>query len=289
MSVRGVNSAIFGRKFGFQIASSDENSVFEDINIGSVVIATRHDTHSKFVIKALKTNKHIFCEKPLCLNLKELKDIKKASKDNPHLHLMVGFNRRFAPLVGIIKKRLINETEPKALVITANVGFIDRMDWTQDRLVGGGRIIGEACHFIDLARFLIGKKIVSSRAISFGKQSAVSSWDDKAQLTLTFEDGSFASINYLANGAKTYPKEKIQVFVAGSVFEIDNFKSLNIFGNSSKRKIRSFSQDKGQSECIKAFKNSLVSGSPAIPLNEIFETAEIAIKLSKEALEFNVN
>ena len=270
----GLSSVHAGRKYGFSETTTDSNSLFNNDTTDAVVITTRHDSHADFVIKGLKAEKNIFVEKPLCLTLEELSKIE--STYSPSSVLMVGFNRRFAPQVKKMKNLMDNVSAPKAMVMTINAGEITNDHWTQDLEVGGGRIIGEACHFIDLLRFLVGKTI-----INYQIQFMDNSTKDTATIQLSFEDGSIGTIHYYANGSKSFPKERLEVFAGGRVLKLDNFQKLTGFGWPGFDKMNLWQQDKGQKACAKAFIDAISKGDKSpIPIEEIFEVSKISIKLA---------
>lgn len=282
VSSGGVSSVHFGKKFGFSNASTDTDAVYEHPEIDTVVIATRHNAHAGQVLTALKAGKHVFCEKPLCLTLDELKQIEAEAKARPGQHVMVGFNRRFAPHVLKMKELLRNVDVPKSFVMTVNAGDIPADHWTQEVAVGGGRIIGEGCHFIDLLRHLAGAPITSHYAVAIGQYPAVAIRDDKAMITLTFADGSTGIINYLANGHKSVPKERLEIFADGRVLQLDNFLTLKGHGWCSFSRMRKMKQDKGQTACSAAFMESVKEGQPApIPSDEIFEVSRVTIEIAE--------
>ena len=161
VSAGGVSALHFGKKYGFREASTDSDFLFSNDAIDTIVVATRHNIHAVQVLMALESKKHVFCEKPLCLTIDELSEIKDKSMSIPSKILMVGFNRRFAPQIRKMKSLLSTVHEPKAITITVNSGKIPAGHWTQDAAVGGGRMIGEGCHFLDLARYLVGSKILN--------------------------------------------------------------------------------------------------------------------------------
>lgn len=195
---------------------------------------------------------------------------------------MVGFNRRFSPQVQKMKALLASVKEPKSFIMTMNAGAIPADHWTQDNAVGGGRIIGEACHFIDLMRFLAGSEIVSVQARRMGDCDSVAVTEDKASITLGFADGSFGTILYLANGAASFPKERVEVFAAGRVLQLDNFRKLRGFGWPGFKKMNLWKQDKGQSACAAAFLSAIENGSESpIPIEEIFEVARVSIEATE--------
>ncbi len=205
-----------------------------------------------------------------------------AHQAGPGPQLMVGFNRRFAPQVQKMKTLLASVTEPKSFIMTMNAGAIPASHWTQDALVGGGRIIGEACHFIDLMRFLAGSPIVSLQVRRMGNAPSMEVTEDKASITLGFADGSFGTIMYLANGAASFPKERIEVFAAGRVLQLDNFRKLKGYGWPGFAKLNLWKQDKGQKACAEAFLRAVETGVPAIPPEEIFEVARVTIEAAEQ-------
>jgi predicted dehydrogenase/threonine dehydrogenase-like Zn-dependent dehydrogenase len=278
----GVSAAHFGRKFGFAQAGTDWQAALADPAVDTVVVATRHDAHARQVIAALRAGKHVFCEKPLCLALEELAEIEAALAAAQSPLLMVGFNRRFAPQVVRMKELLATVEEPKSFVMTVNAGAIPPEHWTQDKLVGGGRIVGEACHFVDLLRHLAGAPIVRHHAVALGRHPALAVTDDKASLTLEFADGSVGTIHYLANGDKGFPKERLEVFCAGRVLQLDNFRALRGWGWQGFSRMNLWRQDKGQEACARAFVESVRRRGPApIPVAEVLEVSRVSIELQR--------
>lgn len=287
-TANGINSIVHGKNFGFAEASSDTSSIFKNKEINTVVIITQHDSHAGFVIEGLNADKNVWVEKPLAIDLASLDAIESAyynaldrgvlKSNSPQL--MVGFNRRFSPQIKKMKQLLSNEVEPKTFILTINAGFISQEHWTQDMKLGGGRIIGEACHFIDLLRFLVGRKIISMQARAMESEASGKVVQDTATITLGFADGSFGTIIYLANGSSSFPKERIEVFVGQKTLQLDNFRKLKGFGWPGFSKMNLYSQNKGQDACAKAFVDGLGSGVPCIPAEEIFEVARISIEAS---------
>jgi len=278
----GVSGVYAGRKFGFAETSTDTDALFSEKETNAVVISTRHDSHAHFVLKALETGKHIFVEKPLCLTLEELSLIEReyferCGHNSSSLLLMVGFNRRFSPQVQKMKELLDGVTGPKSLVMTVNAGMITEDHWTQDRGVGGGRVVGEACHFIDLLRFLVGFSIS-------GWQKSVmdTPTGDTLSIQLSFEDGSLGTVHYFANGSKSFPKERLEIFTSGRVLQLDNFRKLTGFGWPNFSKMNLWRQDKGQKTCASAFVKAIEQGAEApIPLAEVFEVSRVAIEVAQ--------
>lgn len=282
----GINGVIHGEKTGFAEASTDLDGLLNNKDINTVAIATRHNSHAYFVERVLSAGKNVFVEKPLALTVEEIEKIEAVYnqniQNNQYARVMVGFNRRFSPQVQKMKTLLDTVKEPKSFIMTMNAGAIPADHWTQDNAVGGGRIIGEACHFIDLMRFLAGSKIVSIQARRMGETDAVQVLEDKASITLGFEDGSFGTIFYLANGASSFPKERVEVFTAGRVLQLDNFRKLKAFGWPGFNKMNLWRQDKGQDACAAVFVDSIRDGKEApIPADEIFEVARVTIQVAE--------
>ena len=280
VSKGGTSSLLEGKKRDFLYASTNIDEVCKSKEINSVVIATRHDSHSKFVLQALKNKKNVFVEKPLALTHHEISDIEQTySSVSDKVRLIVGFNRRFSPFIKKMKKLIDSETMPKAFIFQINAGHISKDHWTQDKQLGGGRVIGEACHFIDLMRHLAGSKISSYdiKTMSNSREKI----EDNCTINLNFEDGSFGTIHYLSNGSKTYPKENMKVFVNEKIIELDNFIRMHGYGWNGFSSMRSFKQNKGQNECVQKFLESIRKGEPSpIPISEIFEVANTTISIS---------
>ena len=279
VSSGGVTAAHAAKKFNFYSASSDTKNAMDDPSIDAVFIATPHHTHSKLVSDALIAKKHVFVEKPLALSFEQLDLVLSAVEQSPDRCLMVGFNRRFSPHSVQLKKWLAAYPQSKSLIITVNAGEIPADHWTQDPAVGGGRILGEACHFIDLARFLIGASIRETHAVFLGGTSG--SLMDSASMTLSFDDGSLATIHYLAQGHKSFPKERIEVFAGGDVLSCDNFRVSSSMKLGKKFKTRS--QDKGHQSEIDAFVHCIQKGGPwPIPMAELVEVTEATLHAAKK-------
>ena len=278
----GVSAVHHGGKNGFVTAATDVSAVYDNSSINTVVIATQHNQHAGQVCDALSAGKHVFVEKPLALSIEEVDAVREAyDKQGGKCQVMVGYNRRFAPHVKRMKALLEPISGPKVFLMTMNAGAIPSDHWTQDPKVGGGRIVGEACHYIDLMRYLSGSKIKSFNATAIGGTDDATIKEDKASVTLTFEDGSFGTIHYLANGGKAFPKERIEVFANDAVLQLDNFRKIEGFGWKGFKKERLLRQDKGQSACTKAFVDAIKSGDPApIPFDEIIEVAQVSIEVA---------
>lgn len=279
----GVSGVHHGKKHGFAHSVTDEAEVYRDSAVNTVVIATQHNLHAKQALAALQAGKHVFVEKPLALTLDELDELEAVYQDTGgKQHLMVGFNRRFAPLVQQMKTLLSASKQPKSFIMTMNAGEIPADHWTQDPAVGGGRIVGEACHYIDLMRFLVGSEITGFTATKMGGVQGVEVTEDKASITLTFADGSFGTILYLANGGKAFPKERIEVFANDAVLQLDNFKALRSYGWPGFKGKKLMSQDKGQQACATLFIQAVQQGKPTpIPADEVFEVSRVSINIAK--------
>ena len=280
-SSAGVSGLHAGRKYGFDETTTYTERLLADEATNAVVVTTRHDSHARFVIRALEAGKHVFVEKPLCLTLPELKEIEAAYKQvseqaSSAPMIMVGFNRRFSPQVKKMIQLLNRIKGPKSFVMTVNAGAIPADHWTQDLEVGGGRIIGEACHFIDLLRFMAGVSITGYKRISMD-----SATQDTVTLELSFADGSIGTVHYFANGSKLFPKERLEVFAQGKVLQLENFRKLKGYGWPDFRKMNLWKQDKGQRACVKKFVETIRDGglSP-IPWDEIYEVSQVTIELA---------
>lgn len=282
VSSNGVSGLALSKKLGFKGVTTNVDQILFDKSLTTVVIATRHDSHAELTEKCLKAGKNVFVEKPLCINEDQLTSICKQYEkileefNRPPI-LMVGFNRRFSPLILKMKSLLSSEPSPKAMIMTVNAGSIPLNHWTQSAEIGGGRIIGEACHFIDLLRFCASSKIIEHKIESMNSLA-----NDTVIITLKFNDGSIGVINYLSNGIKSYPKEKLEIFVGGKILLLDNFKSLVGYGWPKFKKLKLWTQDKGHKACVNAFMNAIKTNLPSpIPHEEIFEVSKIALLLSK--------
>jgi predicted dehydrogenase/threonine dehydrogenase-like Zn-dependent dehydrogenase len=274
----GVSGLHAARKFGFRAATTDVQALLSDAATHAVVVGTRHDSHAHYVERALAQHKHVFVEKPLCLTLEELHRLEAAHREAGRI-VMVGFNRRFAPQVLTMRRLLAGASGPKVFTMTVNAGTIAAEHWTQDAQVGGGRIVGEACHFIDLLRHLAGAAIVR-----WGVERLDTATVDTVSIGLHFADGSMGTIHYLANGSKAFPKERLEVFVAGRVLQLDNFRRLRGYGWPGFRSMNLWRQDKGQRACAAAFLHAVSNGTDApIPWAEVVEVARVSIETAAAA------
>jgi len=279
----GVSGTHLGKKYGFEQSTTDVDRIFDDPEINVIIVTTRHNSHAQFVCRALEAGKNVFVEKPLAITLEELEkviEIYNKSRKHNNPTLMVGFNRRFAPHIQRMKSLLDVIKEPKSFIITVNVGQIPADHWTQDPKVGGGRIIGEGCHFIDLMRFLVGHPITGVKSTVIGNYSEVEPRSDKITFTMTFADGSFGTVHYLANGHKSFPKERIEVFCEGRILALDNFRVLRGYGWPRFKTMRLLRQDKGHSAEIQKFIETIKEGKESpISAEDLFEVTRVSFEI----------
>ena len=274
-SAGGASSVHQGRKFGFAQATTDSAALLTDPDTDVVVVSTRHDTHADYVLRALAAGKHVFVEKPLALTQDELTRIEAAARAAPGRLLMVGFNRRFAPQIVKLKQLLAGAPGPKCMIMTVNAGAVAAHHWTQDPVVGGGRLVGEGCHFIDLLRFVADAPIESHEVMKMAGATP-----DTATVLLRFADGSMGTLHYLANGSKAFPKERLEVFAAGRVLQLDNFRRLVGYGWPGFAKMNLWRQDKGQAACAQAFIDAVRQGRASpIPLEQLIEVGRLTLEI----------
>lgn len=256
----GLEAKTAAKKMGAEIATTDYTTILKDPEVNMVICTTRHDAHCRMVCETLAAGKSVFVEKPLCLNEQELSEITEAYKKAPkNATLTVGFNRRFSPFA-VKMKELLGEGA-KNIVATMNAGFIPPEVWVHDLQVGGGRIVGEACHFIDLCSYLAGSKVVSVCVNALGQNPQENT--DNMSILLRYENGSNAVINYFANGSKTYPKEKVEVFFQEKVLTLDNWRVLKGYGFKGFSKMKS-GMDKGHKAEFALLKDRTQNGGEAL-------------------------
>jgi predicted dehydrogenase/threonine dehydrogenase-like Zn-dependent dehydrogenase len=276
----GVSAVIEGQKAGFENASTDTDAVMAADDIDTVVIATRHDSHAELTRQAISAGKNVFVEKPLGLTEADIDEIEAALKKHGEAapRLMVGFNRRFSPFSIKMKELLDKVREPKCLIGIINAGAIPASHWAHDRVQGGGRIIGEGCHFIDLMRYFVGHPITDVSATQISQPTSDGIKNDKVTITLSFEDGSIATVHYFANGPKTLIKERYEAFADNKFIRLENFQKLvtNGWGKGSNMK---GSQDKGHATALAAFVDAVKHGKPSpISLEETLEVSRWTIR-----------
>ena len=275
----GVSARDIGEKYGFHYCASEADEVVNDNNVNLVVIATRHDLHARLTIQALERGRHVFVEKPLALSDEELDDVLEAAAHS-NAQLMVGFNRRFAPLARAAKDFFSGRRAPLSIVYRVNAGRIPRAHWVQDEREGGGRIIGEVCHFIDLMQFWTGAPSVRvyAEAITSNNQQIVD--EDSVMITLRFADGSNGTIAYLAEGDPALPKERIEIFGEGRTFILDDFRRATTYRNGREEKMKLRNQDKGQADEVRAVCAVVLEGKSApITIDDLAATTRATFRI----------
>jgi predicted dehydrogenase/threonine dehydrogenase-like Zn-dependent dehydrogenase len=264
------------RKFRFENAVTDYRQILDDKDVNAVFVVTGHNSHAALVGEALEAGRHVFVEKPLAITRAQLADLGDKVARHSDRQIMVGFNRRFSAHTQQIKSLLAGRAGPLCMTMTVNAGEIPPSHWTQDPQAGGGRIIGEGCHFIDLLSYLAGSPIETVCAARVGEGPAIR--DDKMSIVLSFGDGSVGTINYFANGCKRYPKETLEVFSDGRVLRLENFRVTRGYGFSRNRVFKTRRQDKGHMAEIRAFVNRVAEGgSPLIPYEDLVNVTEASI------------
>lgn len=253
----GLHAQHAGKKFGFQYATSNDDEIISDPNINTVAILTRHDTHAELLIKALQAGKHVFVEKPLAINSTQLEKVNRVLISNHQSLLSVGFNRRFSPLAQRLKSLVSNLQEPKYIHYRVNAGLIPLNHWIQDPDIGGGRIIGEGCHFVDFITFLVGAVPISVTAHALPDNGKYR--EDNVSMAFTFADGSIGIVDYLANGDKSFPKERVEVFCGGQIAVLDDFVSLQTMKDGKKKETKG-TQNKGWVDEWKVFTKAIRDG-----------------------------
>lgn len=275
----GVHAAQIARKFGFAYATSEAREVIEDPQVNLVAILTRHDTHVPLALQALEHGKHVFLEKPLAIDEAQLEAMERALSQAQTL-LTVGFNRRFAPLARRLKQLLSTRREPLFAHYRVNAGYLPGDHWLHHPREGGGRLIGEACHFVDFLTFLADglPELVSIRALPDGGKYH----RDNFTLTLRFEDGSLAVLDYLANGDRSYPKERLEVFCGGAIAVLDDFRRLE-WTQDGRRQVFRSAQDKGWYAEWEAFLQALRRGGPPpIPYEQLIGVTRLTLQAARQ-------
>ena len=284
-SSQGTAAAIAAKKFKFIQSTSETSAIWQNESVNTAFILTRHHNHARLIAEGLNAGKHIFVEKPLALNREELTLVEEAVAAHPQQQLMVGFNRRFAPLAQKMKALLPGRVQPISIIYTVNAGLIPANHWTQDPTVGGGRIIGEACHFIDFIRFLVGQPIIGVKAHMMGKVPGLTVPEDKMTILLDFADGSMGTVHYLANGSKQFPKERVELFSQERVLVLDNYRTLQGYGWAGFRKQRLWGQDKGHQAEVTAFLERIAAGGEwLIPWAELKEVTLATFAAVEQAM-----
>ena len=279
----GVSAQGTGKKHDFKYITTDSDEIYQNSEINSVFVTTQHDKHASAVIKSIESGKHCFVEKPLCIYEEELEAIKEAYSGETVVQ--VGFNRRFSPMVEKMKKSINGQISVNYRV---NAGIIPKDVWIQDRTIGGGRIIGEVCHFIDTCSYLTSSEIVSVYASTVQKSDQSIPDEDNVNITLNYANGSTATISYYAYGGSSMPKEYIEVFANDISIQMTDFRELVIFNGSKTEKSKSTNQDKGFKAEFEAFKQSVQSGEAAISFESIYNTTKTTFKILESIRSGNV-
>ena len=286
MTNNGTTSKRVAEKFKFAFCASEEKEIFDD-KTNTLFIATRHDSHGSYVLKGLENNKNIFVEKPLCLDEQELETIE-AAQEKSEKSIMIGFNRRFSPLSQMVKQKL--GSGPMSMIYRINAGDIPMDNWIQDIEIGGGRIIGEVCHFIDYLTFVNGSLPTKLSASALPDPHGL---NDTLNILIQFENGSTGVVAYYANGSKELTKEYVEIFSSGTTAILHDFKKLEIFGKGRPARKKLMNQNKGQKEMMEAYINGLIKdGVAPIPINEIFgvtrATFRVLDSLQNDGHQFKV-
>lgn len=269
----GLSAGYVARKFGFASSTTDSRTIFDDPEIDAVVIATRHGSHGSLVIDALRAGKHVFVEKPLALDESALRDVVRTADQHRQQTLMVDYNRRFAPMAQQLRAFVAEIDEPLVMHYRVNAGPLPPDHWVRDPVEGGGRIVGEVCHFVDFLTFLAGS--LPARVHALAPPSAAGFRDDNVVITIDFANGSLGTITYVASGDSAFPKERVELFGGGKVGTIDDFRRLELVGDGRKKVYRSrLSQNKGHLEGLRAFIAAARDGGPPpIPIDDMVSTS----------------
>ena len=282
MTNSGATSKRVAERFHFEQCTPNEEDIMNNPDINTLFIATRHDSHAKYVIDGLKNGKNVYVEKPLCLNVEELVEIQKLCEEKQK-SVMIGFNRRFSPHAQAIKKKF--GSGKMSMIYRCNAGSIPADTWIQDLKIGGGRIIGEACHFIDFMAYICGSKPVKVMASVMPDNQNL---NDTMNIIVEFENGSTGVVAYYANGSKEMHKEYFEVFSAGASATIDDFNETKIYTKGKPAKITTRSQDKGQKAMVDAFFANIKEGKTPIPMDEIFAVTLASFAALKSVQEDGV-
>ena len=275
LSRGGLSAATLAKKFGVPKASTDLDEVLADPNIGMALVTTRHDLHARMAIRVLEAGKHVFVEKPLALDAEELDAVIAAEAASAGT-VTVGFNRRFSPHAIEIKRRL-REGAPVNVIATMNAGFIPPEAWVHDPLVGGGRLIGEACHYVDLISYFTGSEVVAVCAAARGLHPDATT--DNASILLRYANGDLGTINYFSNGSKAYSKERVEVYSQNRTAVMDNFRRTDFYGFGGSSKLKT-GLDKGHEKQFALLTERLAQGGPPlIPMSSLVNTARASIAM----------
>ena len=278
----GISAQAVGKKYGFRHITTESEEIFNNERIDTVIITTRHNTHAPYVKKALNARKNVFVEKPLCMNMNELEDIKRLysalwDQTEGAPILMVGFNRRFSPLLKAAKETIGGR--PVSIVYRVNAGIVPRDHWIQDITIGGGRIVGEVCHFVDACSYLSGSLPSTVYARCIRKDDKSIPDEDNVSVILTFENGSIAAINYTAYGNRRMPKEHMEAFGDNMLIQMNDFREMVILRGNKTEKLRSSNQDKGFKGELEAFRDAVRTHIPPIGFDSLYRTTRAAFAM----------
>lgn len=281
-SARGLSAISVAERYGSDYGVSDSDKVLDDDNVTAVLITTRHDSHARYAIAALERGKHVFVEKPLALTAGDLAAVEAACRNSAGT-LTIGFNRRFSPMVTQAAAHFADRREPLSMLYRVNAGRVplkSEMGWVHDPTTGGGRIIGEGCHFIDTFQAISGATPVEISAVAANPRRATLSGDDTVSFTIGFDDGSIGTVHYWANGDPSYPKEYMEVFGGERAAILNNFRQLDLVAGGKSKRTKSLSSDKGYNAEARAFAQACRTGEPSIALESLLATtrATFAVK-----------
>ncbi|MBX7073179.1 MAG: bi-domain-containing oxidoreductase [Pirellulales bacterium] len=284
-SRQGLSARLAAGKFHVEKSTTDYRTILDDSQINAVCITTQHDTHVRFAVEALQAGKHVFLEKPAAIDREGLAELRETFEAISGLQLVIGFNRRFSSYAETMKRLLAPRTQPLCANMVVNAGYIPRSHWAHDPVAGGGRIIGEGCHFVDLLRFVVDRPIVAVQAMMLGPSAGLEVRDDKMSISLMFADGSVGNVHYFANGHKSLSKERLEVFCEGRVLALDNFRSLQGYGWPNFKRQRSWlKQDKGREQEMRGFIERVSQGGPPLmPPDHIWNVTEATFAAMESA------
>src|SRR5262249_19126797 len=286
-SARGISAEAVRARYGGSYATGDAQQILDDRAVGAVVVATRHDSHARYVVEALRRDKHVFVEKPLCLTEEELEEIERVAAASSGI-VMVGFNRRFSPLVAAMSAHFAGRREPMAMTYRVNSGRIplrSETGWVHDPAAGGGRIMGEVCHFVDTLQALCGSRPTQVAAFAVNPGRADLAADDIVTITVGFADGSLGTIHYFSNGVASYPKERVEVFCQERIAVLDNFRRLELVANDRVKRKSVMNMQKGFAEEAQAFLNACRSGTAPVALATLADTTRVTLRAVQDLTE----
>ena len=275
----GVTARDIAEKYGFEYCASGADEILSDAEVNLVVVATRHDLHAELARRSLAAGKHVFVEKPLALNDEELDAVLEVAQNSAG-RLMVGFNRRFSPLARAAREFFAGRQSPLSISYRVNAGRLARSHWLQDPVEGGGRIVGEVCHFVDLMHFLTGAVVTRVYAEAVESRNAEAVDEDSVFVTLRFADGSNGAIAYLSEGDKAMPKERVEILGEGKSFVLDDFRSATLYRNGREEATKPRRQDKGQADETRVVCDVVSKGSEApIALDDLAATTRATFRI----------